>query len=526
MTDQESPQCGTGAHKQDLLKAALLAFVSFLVYWLTRTRHFGGDDTVFALVVQRWLEKGVFERAFFHPHHLLYNPLVALCSWLVREARGSVFVLDVGAVVSAAAGAAAVAGVYLVMRRLRIDDNLALAASAVLAVTGGMWRYATRMEVYTLAAVGVVVWLAAMSNERASWRGLAGGFAAPWLGHSALGLLVPPGAWVQRSRPRVVAIALAAGVLVPGVMAGGLLAWIHGARSVSSLMTVVVGSGSGRWLSFPDPVAAMRALGSLVALRVYHALPVYSLWAMNLFDALAVLATAVLAVLVVWGAYVSIRDGFRLGVTAALGVGFMVPLWLVWDVGNHEHAVAALPLFVVLATYGAAAAGRRLGTIMLAVIAAILVVVNGVGSVLLETQPHLSRTLLAADLVRETIPEDGTLVMVGVDPELRLALPHLGGRRTIDLTALVHSAHRAGATPQEALDRWLHRASTADSTWMLEDPDSPPVQRWVAKLGIQDEMWRDARSRLRLGKGATLAADDIVVHERITIRPVDIESRP
>lgn len=219
--------------------AAVLAIVWFLVYTLTRTRHFGGDDTVFALVVQRWLELGVFERAFFHPHHLLYNPLVAVCSWLVRAVTGSVFVLDVGAALSAAAAAVTVAGVFLVLRRFRFDDSLALSASTVLAVTGGMWRYATRMEVYTLAAAGVVVWLAAMSNERASWRKLAAGFAAPWLGHSVLALLAPPGAWLQRSRPRVLAIGLAAGLLVPGVVAAVLLAAVHGAGSASSLMGVV-----------------------------------------------------------------------------------------------------------------------------------------------------------------------------------------------------------------------------------------------------------------------------------------------
>jgi hypothetical protein len=524
MTDHSSPLDEPRHPRQDLLKGAVLAVVSFLVYTLTRTRHFGGDDTVFALVVQRWLEVGVFERAFFHPHHLLYNPLVAVCSWLVRAVTGSVFVLDVGAAVSAAAAAATVAGVFLALRHFRVDDNLALAASTVLAVTGGMWRYATRMEVYTLAAAGVVVWLAVMSSERESWRKLATGFAAPWLGHSVLALLAPPGAWLQRSRPRVLAIGLVAGVLVPGVMAAGLLAMVHGAGSVPSLMRIVVGPGSSRWLSLPDPLAAMGALSSLVTLRTYQDLPVFSQWVTTLFDVLGVLATVCLATLVVWGTVESIRENLRLGVAAVLGVAFLVPLWLVWDVGNHEHAVAALPLFAVLAALGAAAA-RRVGTVALVAIAGTLLIVNGIGSVLLETQPHLSRTLLASDFVRETVPEGGTLVLVGVDPEFRLALPHLGGRRVIDLTALVHSARRVGATPRDALDRWLRLASRADDPWLLENPDSPTVLRWIGELGIPEVVWRDALARMSLGQVTTLEADGVVLRQPITLRRLGIGAR-
>jgi hypothetical protein len=510
--------------RQDLPKAAVLAAVSLLLYVITRTRHFGGDDTVFALVVQRWLEVGSVERAFVHPHHLLYNPIVAVCSMLVTAVIGEVFVLDVGAAVSAAAAAAAVAGVYLVLRRSRFDEGLALLTSAALAVSGGMWRYATRMEVYTLAAAGVVVWLAAMSNPNASWKRLAAGFAAPWLGHSVLGLLALPGAWLQRDRPRVLATALLAGILIPGVAILGLLAWLHGARSASAVMRIVVGPGSGRWLSFPDPLAASAAFGDLVALRTYHSLPVFPQWIVTFFDILGMFATVLLAALVVWGALRSIRGKSPVGATAVLGIAVLVPLWLVWDVGNSEHAVAASPLFTVLIAVGASAAGRKIGGVVLAVVVAMLLTVNGIGSALLGTQPHLSRTLLVSDFVRETIPENGTLVTVGVEPELRLALPHLGGHRVIDLTSIVHSARRGGASPEQALGRWLQLAAVAEDTWMLEDPDSTVVERWIAELRIPEPAWQNARALLRLGRGETLEADDVVIRQPITLRRLEINS--
>jgi hypothetical protein len=251
-------------------------------------------------------------------------------------------------------------------------------------------------------------------------------------------------------------------------------------------------------------------------------LPVFTPRTVSLFDLLGGLATIALAALVVWGSVASVRGRHRLGGTALLGVVFLVPLWLVWDVGNHEHAVAALPLFTVLAALGATAVGRRSGTVMLAVIAGMLVVVNGIGSVLLETQPHLSRTLLVADFVRETIPEEGTLMMVGVDAELRLALPHLGGRRIIDLTSLVHSARRAGAPPQEALDRWLRMASNTDRAWLLEEPESAEVLSWVAGLGIPEAVWRDALVRMRLGQAVILEADGIVLRNPVILHRIEI----
>jgi hypothetical protein len=179
---------------------------------------------------------------------------------------------------------------------------------------------------------------------------------------------------------------------------------------------------------------------------------------------------------------------------------------------------------MVLAALGATAA-RKMGTFALVAIAGTLLVVNGIGSVLVETQPHLSRTLLASDFVRGTIPESGTLVLVGVDPELRLALPHLGGRRVIDLTALVHSARRAGATPRDALDRWLRLASAANDPWVLEDPASPEVLRWVEGLGIPEVVWRDALARIRLGQVTTLEADGVVLRQPITLRRLGIGAR-
>lgn len=511
--------------REPLLKAAVLAIASFVMYFVTRTRHFGGDDTVFATVVQRWLDLGAVEPVLLHPHHLVYNPMVAGWAWLGRRLCGSVVVLDAGAAVSAVAAALAVAGVYLVLRRFAVADGVAMLAAGVLAVTGGMWRYATRMEVYTMAALGVVVWLAAVADEECTWRKLAGGFAAPWLGHSVLGLLVLPGIWRQRHRPPVVVRAVVAGVVIPGAIAAAALAWFNNAFSVGTMVGVVSGGGLGGWLSAPDPTAAGRALYGLVVWRTYHQLPVYPQSVMVFFDVLGQVAAAGLAVLVFLGAVRGSVKRLPLASTAVAGIAVLIPLWLIWDVGNTEHVVAAAPLFAVLAALGASSLPRPWGVTVLAIFASGLLLANGLGSALLETQPQLSRTRVVAEHVRETVPEDGVLVAVGVDPELRLGLPYLASRRVIDLTKFVSSAGRSGTSPDEALVQWWAAVAAAAAAgrdlWLLEDLDDPAVAAWIAKIGISEGAWRRVRAALQVGGGSTLNADGLVVRRPVTLRRLE-----
>lgn len=513
--------------RESLLKAAVLWIASFSVYFLTRTRHFGGDDTVFATVVQRWLDIGAIEPVLFHPHHLLYNPMVAGWAWLGRGLSGSTVVLDTGAAVSAAAASLAVAWVYLVLRRFAVADGIAMLAAGALAVSGGMWRYATRMEVYTLAAVGVVVWLAAVADEECTWRKLAGGFAAPWLGHSVLGLLVLPGIWRQRRRPQVVVRAVIAGVAIPGAVAMAALAWLNHAYSVDRLADAVGGGGLGKWLSAPDPAGAVRALYGLVVWRTYHNLPVYPQSVMDLFDVLGLVAALLLGFLVILGAVVGSARYHPLASTAVAGIAILIPLWLVWDVGNTEHVVAASPLFAALVGLGASSLPRRWALTVLVVSASGLLVANGLGSALLETQPHLSRTLVVADHVRETVPENGVLVAIGVDPKLRLGLPYLASRRVIDLTKFVSSAQRSGSSPDEALHRWLANVAAAAvegrDLWFLEEIDDPMVAAWIDEIGITESAWRRVRGALYFGGGTTLTADGLVVRRPITLWRLEVK---
>jgi hypothetical protein len=158
----------------------------------------------------------------------------------------------------------------------------------------------------------------------------------------------------------------------------------------------------------------------------------------------------------------------------------------------------------------------------LAAAAVAMLVVNGLGSALLETQPHLSRVMVVADHIQRTVPDGGTLMMIGVDAELRLGLPYLASRHVVDLTSLVHSARRAGAPPAAAVERWLLMAADSQEPWMLEDLDSAAVVEWVGELGIPEADWRRARSRLAFGDGATLPADGVAIRSPVTLHRVEV----
>jgi len=505
-----------------VLKTVTLGVLAFALYFISRTRLFGGDDTVFALVVQRWLEEGAVEPALVHPHHVLYNPLVAVWALIVFTLRGSVFVLDAGAAVSAAAAAAMVALLHLVLRRNGIADGTAMLVSATAMLAGGVWQYATRMEVYTLAALGVAVWLAAVTDENASWRRLAVGLGAGWLGHSVLGLLTVPAVWLHWRRPRQVAAAIVAGIVIPGVVVVTVMAMICGATSPADLVGMFASPELTHWLSPPSPLGMCHALQGLAVWKLYNTLPVYPPWARHTFDVLGVLIVTGLSFLMVIGIVEACRRRSRLAVVAGAGVLALVPLWLLWDIGNTEHVVAATPLFAALIAIGATKIGARAATPVLVCTTVVMLLVNGIGSALLGTQANLSRTLQVAYHIRDHLPEDATLLSIGVDPEYRLALPHLCGRRVVSLTLLTGAAKRAGATPDDALRRWFEAGVEAPHAWVFEDLDSPQVTDWVASLGVSPPAWYWVRQHLTTTGIATLPADGLVIKEPVSLRQIRV----
>jgi hypothetical protein len=94
------------------------------------------------------------------------------------------------------------------------------------------------------------------------------------------------------------------------------------------------------------------------------------------------------------------------------------------------------------------------------------------------------------------------------------------------LTKFESSSRRAGASPDEALYRWLAaaRAAAAEGRelWLLEQLDDPGVIAWIDGLGITEEEWLRVRRVLRVRGGSVLNADGLVVRRPIVLRRLEV----
>jgi hypothetical protein len=280
--------------------------------------------------------------------------------------------------------------------------------------------------------------------------------------------------------------------------------WAESVLPHESIAYIEPGQG---WL-FP------RALGALVQWSWYREVPVLVPPASRALDIGGSLALALAAGLVLVGSWRVLRDpAERLGRTSALAVAAFVPLWLVWDVGNFEHTVAAAPLFGVLVAVGAASLPPRAGSAALAALVLLLASVNGIGGAALQRRPENGRLWITAGFVQQHVSASGLILGVGTDPRVRLGLSYLAGRHVADLTLAVRSARIAGHPPEDGLRWWIGRARGASELWALGDVFDPRTEAWIDQLGIPREAWRAALADLSTRSTAELVPDGAVVRE-------------
>ena len=474
--------------------------------------------------------------------------------------------LDVGAAVSAAAAAAAVAGVVLLLRRHGATDRVALCAGATLAASGGLWAFATRMEVYALGALAVVVWLAVVSGPAPARGGVAVGTAGtavagqPVLAgaaaagailcHAALGLLLVPTVWRYRSRPRDAGAVLLGALAVPALVLTLVMGAAQGVWNPlrwAALAVPSTGSAEG-WLAMPSPVAFAGALRSLVLWRWYAQVPVFGATGRAALAAAGWALLACGAVLLAAGLRNALRRAgdsplesgdsplvpgalrgddplFRM---AAGGIAALLPLWLVWDAGNVEHLVAAAPLFAVLLAAAVPAereGSPRFAATALCAFAAGLAVTNGAGSAVPQSRPENGRMWVTAGFVTEKVPADALLLTCGADARARLSLSYLSGRRVADLAIAVHAARRAGRSPEEGLASWLLRARGSPNLWVADDLQDPACLSFVESSGISRASWSAALAPLSVGPADILEPDGAVITKPFALRPAKFGDR-
>ncbi|HVN32878.1 MAG TPA: hypothetical protein VMT45_12925 [Thermoanaerobaculaceae bacterium] len=503
-------------------QAFLVGAVFFVVYLLTRTRDLGGDDTVFAMAVDGFLSGGGPSREVFHPHHLAFNPLIAALCWLARSVGLHPFVADAGAALAALAAAAVVGGLVVVLRRAGVREGPALLGAAVAGVSGGLWQYATRMEVYALAAAAVLLWLSIVGRDRPAPVPAGASLAACLLAHIAAGLLVIPTAIRMRRRILALVQTLMVGLGLAAVVLCATLVLAHHAYTPRQWLEVASPGHNAAYLRPPRPGALLSTFLGLTVWDWYGTVPVFSAATVRWLNIAGAVAFGLLALMLIAGVRATVRDRHPLAVTAALALAAYIPLWLVWDTGNPEHAVAATPLFAALIAFGAATLPRRIGEVGLTSALALLLVVNGLASAVPQSRPENSRNWVIASFVSTSLPKDALLLSVGVEPTLRLSLPYLSGHRVVTLTLDVNSALRQGRPPLDGFSYWLHAGSSARSVWVTPDVLDPSSVPWIEQLGIPGGNWVRFTSAIRPGERRVLPPDGIVIREPFALTQITL----
>ncbi len=501
--DPRGPRTTADTPERDALALGLLTLA---IYLATCTRDLSGDEIVFSLATEAWLLRPGLWWDFFHPFHPLFNPLVGACTWVIRHLGGTGFVADVGATVGSCFAGLAVAALTLLLRRRGLPRAAALWAAAVVALSGGLWRFGVRFEVYSSVAAAVVLWLAVLSAERVRpvTAGLA--LALAVLAHVATLALVPATALRLRRQPRDAALALVIGVGGPLGFILVVTGVIHEPSSLAAWKETLFPAWWGHtYLTRPSLLAPLVALRDLLTWRWYRQVPVVGpVVGLEILAAVALLiAVCVLAV----GAWSAWRDTSQLGKMSLAGIASFLPLWVVWDVGNVEHTIMALPFFAVLLALGASRLGNRHGPLALGTLAGVLVVVNGVASAVPQALGRNGRVWSAAEFVVSEVPADAPILAVGGDSALRLGLVYLAGRNVVDLERLVGPPVERETAAPAALLRWLSAARSSPPAWAFAEVFSRQTAERVASLGIPRQSWERAIGSLVRGREVVLPPD-------------------
>ena len=162
----------------------LVGVAALIVYAATLTDVHTYDAYSYAAAVQT---KPVVET--FHPHHLLYAPLGSAVNQLAQAFGYTGMALLPLQWLNALAGALGVTIWAWVVERLTQRRSLALLGAVLLGATFAWWRYAVEVEVYTLAALFLMLGLGFLLQILTTplrlrlWFGLAVAHAGAMLFH-------------------------------------------------------------------------------------------------------------------------------------------------------------------------------------------------------------------------------------------------------------------------------------------------------------------------------------------------------
>jgi hypothetical protein len=435
---------------------------ALLLYLTTLTQVHTFDALSYITSVERkpWTE-------LFHPHHLAYGPLGALALALGRAlgyTGGAALPLQL---LNAVAGAAGVALFFVIVRRVTRRPELGCAAALLLGASYAYWYYAVEIEVYTVAALFLLLCLSLLVEliERPTRRGMlllgvAQGGAVLFHQTNVLFCIPALVTLVAANRPDMAqlarvgarqlvayALALALTVGLPYLFVGVVVSGFRGWGDFAAWLTEYARTG---WWGGPITARKWADLG------------------MGLADTLAQPSGALLWLLLA-GLLVlhlrRLRSGARplvAGLAAWLLVYGAFFLW--WEPDNVEFWIASLPptlLLLALALRGARRWGPEVWIALVVAATALGMNYDAIarrGDAATDLQRRIARELDA-----RSRPSDLLLIPDGL---LELYLPYYEGHDNfLSLNQVLFDANgdweRACATVRKRVGGALHAGATA-----------------------------------------------------------------
>jgi len=134
--------------RQDILQRLvmlILAVGTFFLLYGFRAAAQTGDSLDYAQSITTGSD-------LFHPHHLLFNPIIRFLFVLVSHLGGTVDVIAVAQIHNILWAIAAILAMFLVVRHLLKSVSWGAGAAVLLLLTKGFWAYSTQVQVYVPAA--------------------------------------------------------------------------------------------------------------------------------------------------------------------------------------------------------------------------------------------------------------------------------------------------------------------------------------------------------------------------------------
>ena len=482
-----------------------LFFGALLLYLATLTQVHTFDALSYVTSVERkpWTE-------LFHPHHLAYGPLGALALAIGRAlgyTGGAALPLQL---LNAIAGAAGVALFFVIVRRVTCRPDLGLGAALLLGAAYAYWYYAVEIEVYTVAALFLLICLSL----------LVGLIERPWPSGMLL-LGIAQGAAVLFHQTNILFCVPALVTLLAAHRWGmARQAWVGVRQLVAYALALALTVGLP-YLFVGVVVSGFRSWGDFVAWLTEYARtgwwggPITARkWAdlgLGLSDTLAQPGGALLWLLLV-GLLVlhlrRLRSGARplvVGLLAWLLVYGAFFLW--WEPDNIEFWIASLPpalLLLALALRGARRWGPEVCIVLAVAATALGVNYDAIvrrGDATTDLQRRIAR-----ELSERSRPADLLLIPDGL---LELYLPYYEGHDNfLSLNQALFDANghweQACGTVRERMNMALHAGAAA----LIADETLHPPELLLRRHGLTQPqidacfaLYQGALQRLVLGPG-------------------------